>query len=297
MIESSDDLWQELSVMADSFADLGRRLLHASRELVSPGVVPDAELLEQVGQLRSGFESLRERTYRSASELDLALPPRETVQSLKRLATLLEAVEDAETRNQVAMAEVETALEVATAPIESVPEPIAAIDEIGDAAAQEALPEPIATIAIGEEVDDDPVPAPVAELEVPQPSTAVDEDSDLATSRPHLIAEPEPAFAELTSDALLTDVVAEALPYIPRSQTVRVSSRALGRAARPLAALGLRLFEPLRLLSGGSMIAELAAEAGNSRAREAEDTSIDRVEDRTDQNEAAALIAASKVAS
>jgi hypothetical protein len=384
MIESSDDLWQELSLMADSFADLGRRLLHASRELVSPGVVPNADLLEQVGQLRSAFESARARIYQTGIALDLALPAPQTVHSLKRLATLLDAIEDAEARNQEAMAQVahaptettermeslpeandiadvqpqqaisdpetvaevevesafeakavsvpvaafelaaapqsevvfeserapvpeavpelEAVLEVAVLPDAEVvleqsalpepmaaPEPMATIDEetnddavlgevfepgalepssgFDEALSEETsepplIAEPEPTFAVVNETLDDAVEARDFEPEMPKPSPVLDDDLGGEIPEPPMIAEPEPAFAALTSDALLSSVVTEALPYIPRSLSVRLTGRRLGRVAQQATSHSLKLWEPVRLQAGGSMIEELATEGG-----------------------------------
>ena len=55
MNQGSNDLWQELSAMADAFGDLGRAMLSASRQLHNPGVLPPATIDEQLGRLRLGF--------------------------------------------------------------------------------------------------------------------------------------------------------------------------------------------------------------------------------------------------
>ena len=112
MIEASDDLWLELSEMADASADLGRRMLGALRQLLSPGVLPSASLVEDMDELRGRFEALRDRTSRLAEELSVSIPAAGALDSLRGLAGLLEAVGEAEERWDAARALANRALSV-----------------------------------------------------------------------------------------------------------------------------------------------------------------------------------------
>ncbi len=98
MMDASGELWQELSVMADAFADLGRRMLHASRLVHAPGILPADSLLDEVVTLRQAFASLRDRSCRLAESLRVPYPGDGQVNSLKALALLLDAAAEAETR-------------------------------------------------------------------------------------------------------------------------------------------------------------------------------------------------------
>ncbi len=98
MIESSNDLWQELSALADSFGDLARVLHRASRPLQNPGELPPISLDTELVDLRQRFASLNARSGRLAAELDLATPDDEGQANLKSLAGLLERISEAEQR-------------------------------------------------------------------------------------------------------------------------------------------------------------------------------------------------------
>src|SRR5439155_6115384 len=73
MTEGSEQIWQDLSVMADAFADLGRRLLSASRQLHAPGSPPSDTLVDDINALRQGFAAMRERTCRLAVAVGVAV--------------------------------------------------------------------------------------------------------------------------------------------------------------------------------------------------------------------------------
>lgn len=94
----SEELWQELSNLADSFADAGRRLLNASRRFRSPGVLPAEELIREVEALRGAFTSVRDRVSALARDVGVELPAPSAVESLKGLAALLEQTSAAEAR-------------------------------------------------------------------------------------------------------------------------------------------------------------------------------------------------------
>jgi hypothetical protein len=112
MGEGSDALWEELSALADDFADLGRRLLHSSRQLHSPGLLPPASLLEEIERLRRASESLRARTCGLAAEHGVPVPQPSALEGLKGLADLLVAVTDAEERRPDVPSRAVAALEV-----------------------------------------------------------------------------------------------------------------------------------------------------------------------------------------
>ena len=94
----SNDLWLELSTMADEFADLGRRLLSASRLLHAPGILPLESLLEPLSGLQNRFDVLRRRVRDGARSLGVAGADADPLNDLKTLAVLLEQVEAAEER-------------------------------------------------------------------------------------------------------------------------------------------------------------------------------------------------------
>ena len=96
MNEGSNDLWQELSAMADAFGDLGRTMLIASRQLQNPGVLPSTSVDEQLAELRRGFGGLRDRSCRLAEALGVEAPAESELTSLKSLVGLLELVGAAE---------------------------------------------------------------------------------------------------------------------------------------------------------------------------------------------------------
>lgn len=222
MIEGHDELWQELSEMADSYAEIGRRLVHAGREVIAPGIVPDRELLEQVAGLRIGFESLRERTYTTASRLDLVLPSLEAVRSLKELAILLEAVIEA----QIQVTERKNIEIGATTWLEH--------DGLGSCTQPESVPE--SSLPIDEPpADSEESIEPLTSAEEPIPLPLAAETIDCESSAIVVVEEPEPAFATMTSDALLTSIVAEALPFIPYRQTIplRTQRPTLGPRTAP----------------------------------------------------------------
>ncbi len=99
MGDGGRDLWHELSGLADAFADLGRRLLHASRRLHAPGALPPTALAEELNGLRTAFEAVRAGVLERASVLSLTIP-NGALDTLKEVATLLEAVGDAEQRRE-----------------------------------------------------------------------------------------------------------------------------------------------------------------------------------------------------
>lgn len=108
----SNALWVELSTMADGFANLGRRLLSASRLLHAPGVLPSESLVDELTDLRTGFATLRERVTSLAVSLGVSVVEPNELNDLKALAVLLEAVEDAEERRDAWSAKVTQALTV-----------------------------------------------------------------------------------------------------------------------------------------------------------------------------------------
>ena len=87
----SNALWVELSTMADGFANLGRRLLSASRLLHAPGVLPPESLLDELTNLRTGFVTLRDRVTSLAVALGVSVVEPDELNDLKALAVLLEA--------------------------------------------------------------------------------------------------------------------------------------------------------------------------------------------------------------
>lgn len=108
----SNALWVELSTMADGFANLGRRLLSASRLLHAPGVLPPESLLDELTNLRTGFATLRDRVTSLAVTLGVSVVEPDELNDLKALAVLLEEVEDAEERRTAWNAKVEQAFTV-----------------------------------------------------------------------------------------------------------------------------------------------------------------------------------------
>jgi hypothetical protein len=281
MTESHDDLWQELSEMADAYAETGRRLVHAGRELITPGLVPEGELLESVEQLRARFEALRIRTYDSAGMYARELPPMETVRSLKELAILLERVIEIQIQHSV-LEEPETlAMTIAE---ENRTYPLTVVTtELEQSSACEEGGEPWSLVSadphvvpVGEQSEVCPAalqPEMTCEdrdawvlieaasrLETPAPMFAETEQSNEATGQVVLaeepIASPQPsdetdaAFATLTSDALLTTVVAEALPFIPYRQTVPLPTRAKD-SYRTAAMPGWRVWNRFNFSAGG----------------------------------------------
>jgi hypothetical protein len=98
MDEGSSALWQELSELADAYADLGRRLLHASRQLHAPGALPPESLGGELAALRGSFQGVRERACGLAEGLGVAYPGDGSIDNLRSLARLLEAMGEAEVR-------------------------------------------------------------------------------------------------------------------------------------------------------------------------------------------------------
>lgn len=98
MGEDGRDLWHELSGLADAFADLGRKLLHASRQLHAPGALPEEALITEFASLRAAFDSARDETLGRAERLSVPTPPDGPPGNLKALAALLDAVDEAEAR-------------------------------------------------------------------------------------------------------------------------------------------------------------------------------------------------------
>ena len=111
-MDASNDLWQELSVMADAFADLGRRMLHASRLVHAPGLLPADALLDEIATLRRSFADLRDRSCRLAEGLRVPYPGDGQIHSLKALALLLDAAAEAEARRGAWSASAVAAVEV-----------------------------------------------------------------------------------------------------------------------------------------------------------------------------------------
>jgi hypothetical protein len=98
MSSSSNDLSHELAVMSDVFSDLGDRLVHASRQLHSPGTPPAETLIEEVASCRRDFASFRDRTRALASSLGVACPPDDGLKALQDLSALLDEIAEAEIR-------------------------------------------------------------------------------------------------------------------------------------------------------------------------------------------------------
>src|SRR4051794_35573331 len=98
MSQSSNDLSQELAVMSDVFSDLGERLIHAARQLHSPGAPPPESLVEELSSCRGDFADLRARTRTLAGSLHVACPPEEGLPGLQDLAALLDEIAEAEIR-------------------------------------------------------------------------------------------------------------------------------------------------------------------------------------------------------
>jgi hypothetical protein len=96
--QSSNALSQEVAVLADVFADLGERLLHAARQLHNPGTPPDETLLEELTACRQDLESLRDRAHELALGLHISCPAPEDLCSLQSLGALLDDVAEAEIR-------------------------------------------------------------------------------------------------------------------------------------------------------------------------------------------------------
>src|SRR5262245_35507399 len=112
MGEGSYEIWQDLSALADGFADLSRGLLRAARQLQAPGVLPAEALLEEVARLRRGFEAARDRVLGLARELGVEAPEGRALESLKGVAALLERVTEAEERLEERRARASAALAV-----------------------------------------------------------------------------------------------------------------------------------------------------------------------------------------
>ncbi len=97
MGDGGRDLWHELSGLADAFADLGRRLLHASRRLHAPGALPPQSLCVEMDGLRLAFDAVRAAVMERADGMVVPFAAG-AIDTLKDVAALLEAVGDAEQR-------------------------------------------------------------------------------------------------------------------------------------------------------------------------------------------------------
>ena len=100
MGDGSQELWKDLSRVADGFADLGRQMLHASRRLHAPGVLPQDSLFEEVGRLRSELNEVRDAARRLAVGLRVAPPEAAVLESVKGVADFLEELTEVEARFQ-----------------------------------------------------------------------------------------------------------------------------------------------------------------------------------------------------
>jgi hypothetical protein len=109
---SSHEVWQDLSSLAESYAELGRALLHAARQLHAPGVLPSRSVVEEVDQLGRAFAGVRERTCQLAAGLGLDVPVFPPLESLRSVASLLERVVEAEERLDERRARAASALTV-----------------------------------------------------------------------------------------------------------------------------------------------------------------------------------------
>src|SRR5689334_14565342 len=98
MGQPSDALWDDLSELADAFAEAGRRLLAASRDMLAPGQPPSRSLLDEAHDLAARFDRLRDRARALAGRLSV---PVRAVENLKDLARLLDALSEAEARRGV----------------------------------------------------------------------------------------------------------------------------------------------------------------------------------------------------
>jgi len=98
MNESGNDLWQELSALADSFGDLGRGMLGASGRLLDAGELPPLSVVATLNELHAGFAGLRERSCRLAGAVGVSVPVGGTLTSLKAIAAVLEQVSRAEVK-------------------------------------------------------------------------------------------------------------------------------------------------------------------------------------------------------
>jgi hypothetical protein len=112
MGEGSFAIWQDLSALADGYAELSRELLSASRRLRAPGVLPAEALMGEVARLRRGFVAARERALGLARELGVEVTEGRGLESLKGVAALLERVTEAEEHREGRRARASAALAV-----------------------------------------------------------------------------------------------------------------------------------------------------------------------------------------
>lgn len=96
MSEGVSDLWQGLSVLADEFAGLGRRMLNASRRLHTPGELPARALETDLARLRRSFRGLRAQVIERAAAVGVRPLDEAKPDNLKTLAEFLLAVEKSE---------------------------------------------------------------------------------------------------------------------------------------------------------------------------------------------------------
>ncbi|MFO0907309.1 MAG: SdrD B-like domain-containing protein [Isosphaeraceae bacterium] len=155
MAEGSDGLWQELSALADEYAELGRGMLQAARRLQSPGMLPAESLVDQIVKLRLTTESIRRRTCELARALGVPIPEVRSLDNLKGLAEFLEVVAEAEDRAAVRSAKVRDAAELLdrVLQLQHVTDPtFAPLAECQNQARQ--LREQILSLALAAEMDD-----------------------------------------------------------------------------------------------------------------------------------------------
>lgn len=95
---SNNDLSQDLGELSETFSNLGERLLGAARQLHAPGAPPPEGLIDELGQARRAFVSLRDRTTERATALHVALPSAETLDTIQGLTAVLDLVVEAEIR-------------------------------------------------------------------------------------------------------------------------------------------------------------------------------------------------------
>lgn len=98
MNQTSNELSQELASISDAFANLGERLLGASRQLHSPGSPPPETLIDELAKSRKAFLSLRDRSRQHAESLQVAMPSDESLNTTQGLTALLDLVAEAEIR-------------------------------------------------------------------------------------------------------------------------------------------------------------------------------------------------------